>query len=191
MRVLVLNGTADETSLAEELARRAEKLFHADGWSSDTIVLRDADVAPCTGCFGCWVRTPGICLIDDAGRRIARMAMAADFLLFVTPIVFGGYSSVLKKGLDRLIPVISPFFEKIDGEVHHRSRYSRYPHLVAIGTLPAPDPEAEGAFATLLARNAINLRSPGHAAGVIHSGISSAAAEDVIRELIQKAGVTP
>lgn len=38
-----------------------------------------------------------------------------------------------KKGLDRLIGLVSPFFTKIAGETHHRPRYDRYPALLAVG----------------------------------------------------------
>jgi len=70
------------------------------------------------------------------------------------------YSSELKKALDRVpCPVLLPFFAKIYGEIHHGKRYDKYPNLVAFGVLSNPDEESENTFATLVARNAINLHT--------------------------------
>jgi multimeric flavodoxin WrbA len=32
--------------------------------------LRELAIAPCTGCFGCWTRTPGECVVEDSARDI-------------------------------------------------------------------------------------------------------------------------
>ena len=127
-------------------------------------------IAPCLGCFGCWQRTPGVCVIDDAGREVARLAARCDLLVFFTRITFGGYSSELKKAVDRLIPNISPFFTRVGGEVHHRLRYAGAPRLLAVGLAAGPDEEAEGIFRELVERNAINGRNPAHAAAIVYDG---------------------
>jgi multimeric flavodoxin WrbA len=168
MRTLVLDGSRQGdaaaarglSALMEELARR--------GHEADALELRSMQIAPCTGCFGCWVRMPGLCVIDDAGREIGRRAARCGMLAVLTRLTFGGYSSELKKALDRLIPNISPFFAKVYGEVHHRLRYDAGPRLLAVGLAAAPDAEAEGIFRALVGRNAINVHSPAHAAAVIY-----------------------
>ena len=35
----------------------------------ETFPLREMKLAHCLGCFGCWVKTPGMCVEDDAGRQ--------------------------------------------------------------------------------------------------------------------------
>lgn len=137
------------------------------GWYTDTLILRDTEIAGCMGCFGCWVKTPGTCVIPDAGRDVARRTINSDLLALITPVTFGGYSSTLKKALDRMVPLLSPFFMKIGGEVHHKQRYPRYPVSVAIGLLPRKDEESERIFKQLIERNATNAHSPAHAALVM------------------------
>ena len=84
----------------------------------------------------------------------------SDLIIYITPIVFGGYSSILKKALDRQISRVLPYFTKIDGEVHHKKRYEKEQSLLSIGILNTPDAEKEEVFKTLVARNSINMWSP-------------------------------
>jgi len=49
------------------------------------------------GCFGCWNKTPGTCVMKDDSAKIAKAVVNSDLLIFLTPITFGGYSSELKK----------------------------------------------------------------------------------------------
>jgi multimeric flavodoxin WrbA len=130
------------------------------------------------------VQTPGECLIDDRAREIARAYVGSDVVVFFTPVTFGGYSSELKKALDRIICVVSPFFARIDGEVHHEPRYRRYPRLLAVGVQPRPDRESEEIFTTLVARSAINMHAPKHAAAVFDPTHSGEFMEGNVRSLL-------
>ena len=47
----------------------------------------------------------------------------------------------------------------MNGEVHHRPRYRRFPATAAVGVLREPDEEQERIFRTLVERNAINMDS--------------------------------
>jgi multimeric flavodoxin WrbA len=99
-------------------------------------------------------------------RRIAEEYVKSDVVVLVTPISFGGYASQLKKAVDRMIGIVSPFFQIINGETHHKPRYDRYPALAAIGFLSEPDEEQSEIFRQLVARNATNLHAPAYLAEV-------------------------
>lgn len=160
------NGSRDDQGVSRLLAEEISSLGH----SADLLDLAEVRIAPCTGCFGCWVKTPGTCVIDDPGREVARAALRCDLLVFLTPVTFGGYSSELKKAVDRLIPLLSPFFVRIGDEIHHRPRYPEYPPILGVGLLPSPDLEQEGIFRTLVWRNAVNYHSPFHETAVVCPG---------------------
>jgi hypothetical protein len=173
MRAFLMNGGLaggpGEAALAQvELVLHERLAEH--GYAVDLARLRETPIAYCRGCFDCWTRTPGLCRTDDAARDLARRLVASDTAVFLTPITFGGYSSELKKALDRSIGLVSPFFLRVDGETHHRRRYDRYPALLAVGVLPGPDPEDEALFRSLVRRNAINLHAPAQAAGIVYHG---------------------
>ena len=65
--------------------------------------LATLHLAPCLGDFDCWLKTPGLCRTQDALQAIARSVHDADLLVYATPLTFGGYGSVLKLAVDRLI----------------------------------------------------------------------------------------
>ena len=91
----------------------------------------------------------------------------SDLVVLLSPITFGGYSSELKKALDRSIGIVSPFFTRIHGEVHHKPRYARYPVLLAIGVTADSDPEEAQIFTRLVERNAINYHAPAHVVAIV------------------------
>ena len=182
MNALVLDGFRDGKE-SRILAVLEEVLAQA-GYAVDVLALRDKTIAPCLGCFGCWVKTPGECVIDDEGREVARAVARCDLLVYFTPVTFGGVSSELKKAVDRLIPNITPFFARVQGETHHSKRYPRPASLIGLGILPQADRDAEAIFKTLVEDNAVNFRSPRTAAGVVALDHPDAA-EATIRSLVE------
>ncbi len=148
--------------------------------------LREASVANCLGCFGCWIKTPGECIINDDAKEIAKKLAIADLKVFVSPVVFGGYSYELKKTVDRQICLILPFFTKINDEVHHERRYEHNGNLVGIGVLPEPEAESEEIFKTLLSRNAINMHAPAHASKIVYHTDNEEAITQKIRAALSE-----
>jgi hypothetical protein len=168
MHATLLNGALPGDDFIDAAAAMLQDVLRSEGWTVTPWMLRDEKIGYCLGCFECWTKTPGLCRIDDAGREVARSVIGSDLALYLTPVTFGGYSSELKKAVDRIICLISPFFTRIDGEVHHRARYDRYPALTGIGVLPAPNPAQEQIFTTLIGRNALNMHAPWHGSTIIY-----------------------
>ena len=164
----ILNGALPGDDFIDAVGVALHMHLQAEGWTVTPWTLRNEKIAYCLGCFECWTKTPGLCRIDDAGRDIAASMIGSDLTIYLTPITFGGYSSALKKAVDRAICLVSPFFTHIDGEVHHHARYDRYPAIVGVGVLPAPHPAQEQIFRTLIGRNAINLHAPEHDSMVLY-----------------------
>jgi len=180
LKALVLDGSPP----GEEALAMPREILTAElgyrGWEVEGALLRDLQIADCSGCYTCWIATPGICRVNDAGRDLARKAAVCDLLVFLTPVTFGGYSSELKKAVDRLIPNILPFFEKVGGEIHHARRYSEIPRLLVLGMTTKSDDERDTLFRRIVERNATNFRSPAHAVGVL---TATWAGDEVRREV--------
>jgi multimeric flavodoxin WrbA len=160
MKAVFLKGSpaAGQDPLSNRAAAAVMAALKARGWQTKAFALAGMDIKPCRGCFSCWVKTPGICVIRDDGQEpILRAWAEADLVALLTPITFGGYAPELKKALDRIIPVLLPFFIKIRGEAHHPQRYPLRRRLLAIGTQRQEDADSENNFCRIVRRNALNM----------------------------------
>lgn len=186
MKALILDATpaGDERTMRAADALVAE--LTAREVSVERMLVRDLDVRACTGCFGCWTRTPGECVIDDDARRVSQAIMDSDVCAVVTPLSFGCYGALAKQLLDRQICLVLPYFVMVEGEVHHKPRYGSYPTWLALGTLERPSASEADLFTRLVERNAVNMHNPAHAAQVIAGDESAAAA---VARLLDTAGV--
>jgi multimeric flavodoxin WrbA len=164
MKALLLDGSLKKDLDMDKIYNLIIEELERTGFDIEPILLREVNVAACQGCFDCWVKTPGECRTDDYGREVAKKMVQSSLIIHFTPITFGGYSSELKKVIDRFLPTILPFFTKREGETHHLYRYTNRASIIAIGFLDAPDDEQELIFKELVYRNSLNMGAPIHEA---------------------------
>jgi multimeric flavodoxin WrbA len=169
MKVTLLDGTPENDPTGASVHAALLTEMQARGWEAQTFLLRELKIGNCAGDFFCWVRSPGVCNVDDDNRVIAAAIVNSDLLVYLTPVTFGGYSSTLKRMVDHQIQNISPFFAQVDGEVHHQKRYRRYPDFLAVGWLDAPNPQAEVVFRHLVDRNRRNFYARATIAGLVYA----------------------
>lgn len=188
MQALVLNGAlAGDEGLAP-IEATVDSTLGASGWDVERIQLRDVFIAYCKGCFDCWVKTPGICPTQDGAGVVTRALVRSDLVVLLSPITFGGYSSEIKKAIDRSIGIVSPFFTRRDGEVHHKPRYTRHPALLGIGVSEDRDPDEAEIFARLVGRNAINFYAPAHAVCLVSRDDSPVQMQTAIARALMRVG---
>ena len=120
------------------------------------IDLSSLTIANCIGCFGCWTKTPGKCVIRDDAVRVYPEIARSDTLLYVSRIKYGGYDTVMKTMLERAIPVQQAFIRLLNGETHHVQR-EVVPKKVTIIAYGDIDMEEQEVFQSLVARNAHNM----------------------------------
>ncbi|MDP3538543.1 MAG: NAD(P)H-dependent oxidoreductase [Azonexus sp.] len=156
MKLLILDGTIANSPVGQY----TEQVGLAHGADVTRFALGEIQIAPCLGDFECWTKTPGRCRTHDAAQKITQAIHDADLVTFLTPVVFGGYASALKKLVDRLIPLTDAFFHEQAGMTRHQRRYERYPAMLFIGLTDQADEEAQSLFTELAGGNAINLQTP-------------------------------
>lgn len=182
MKAAILNGVDKHSVIYESLIKE----LRAGGYSIHSFNLPGTEVASCLGCFGCWVKTPGICVIDDAAKDIAKAVVASNLTVILSPVTFGGYSYHVKKAFDRLIPILLPHFTKIGGEIHHLHRYSKRPSLLMLGVNHSEDRESAEIFKTMAMRNSINWQPPVWAVRVTNEGQPPEEVEKIVGEALSE-----
>ena len=93
--------------------------------SEETVVIFDNDkIKPCICCYGCWLKTPGKCMINDGYNNMGELLSKCNKLIIISQCFYGGYSPFIKNVLDRsACPYLLPLFKTKRGETHHPKRY--------------------------------------------------------------------
>jgi multimeric flavodoxin WrbA len=90
------------------------------------------NIKPCIGCWNCWVKTPGVCVLQDDMHQILKHINHNDLLVFAAPFAMGFIHSLAKTVQERMIPLLLPYSELVMGEIHHTLRYGTSPELAFI-----------------------------------------------------------
>lgn len=105
--------------------REGEALSQEKSDKDSVVIHANNQYAPCCGCFKCWLKNAGFCIMKDSLQHIGALIGQSDPLIIVSQCCYGGYSSPVKAILDRAIGGSLPFFTWRGGQTHH---ISRYPH---------------------------------------------------------------
>lgn len=178
MNILLLQAVSKNTG---DFTNRMDSLTDyiiARGNSLVRYELSEMDLHYCTGCFNCWWKTPGRCIIHDDMEKLYPEIVKSDLLMFASPLVMGLPSWRVKQVQDRLIPLIHPYITLVNGECHHRKRYYRYPDISLVVQKEADTgTEDLELLKTLHRRLAINFHST-----FIGLGIADATNQEVYNE---------
>jgi len=185
MNVLILNGSLAGQEHLMPAQKIVEEELERVGWNVESVLLRDVEVWSCLGCFKCWDTTPGLCIQEkDGAREIVEKIIRSELLVFLTPLTFGGYSSELKKIIERSLGLLQPGMTLETGESHHLKRYERYPSLLALAVTEVWDNEEVKLFKTLIGRHSLNFYPPKCRAEVLQAGEEDPKIRERIEALI-------
>ena len=110
----------------------SDKLYSESDFENKNITLINTsqlNIKFCNGCFGCWVKTPGECVIEDDMPIVLEAIINSDLTVYIGEVKVGLVSSNLKTIHDKTLPLIHPYMQIVKGEVHHQPRYDKYPNI--------------------------------------------------------------
>ena len=99
MKIVVLEGSPNKVGSSNLLADNFVRGAKEAGHNVQIIDVAHANIHPCTGCIHCGYEGP--CVQKDDVEEIRQMILAADMLVFVTPLYYYGMSAQLKIMIDR------------------------------------------------------------------------------------------
>lgn len=154
--LIIVDTEYKDKELRNEIVKNINNHLGED-FKKHYIYLDKTNIKSCLGCFNCWVKTPGKCIINDDNEEKNRLFVQCDYIICISRISYGMYSSSFKVIFDRIIPNISPFFEIINGEMHHKKRYKKDFKMFIIGYNSKLYDCEKRTFKELFNRNIINF----------------------------------
>jgi multimeric flavodoxin WrbA len=152
----ILDGSNSENNI-DDIVNILKNTIQQNGYSYKYFRLSDMNVLPCISCGTCTYKTPGKCILDDDTDTIMRSLAPSKGIILLTPIVFGGYSSQLKKAVDKFSLLGLPLFIVKDGHLLHPMRYGSKV-LMGIGISDKNIKGEVDNFKLLIERNALNMQ---------------------------------
>ena len=156
--------------LIHDLSREEwEKISHR--YPDVNVIADDNTIRPCNGCFSCWNRTPGECVIKDGYENMGRLIHHSEEVIVISRYTYGGFSSFVKNVFDRCLGYVLPQFEVVNSETHHKKRYDEDKAFIFVFYGPMLSDEDKDAARTYVQAVCANIR--GHVEELIFEDIGS------------------
>ncbi len=108
-----------DRSTEEAIRKKYVKDGETVTWISD-----DGTIKNCIGCFQCFVKTPGRCVLKDNYNKMGETLGHADEVIIISECIYGTYSTFVRNTLDRSLSLIhADFTYRRNHEMHHKLRY--------------------------------------------------------------------
>ena len=89
----------------------------------EEIFVNKLEINSCLGCFACWNKTPGKCVIKDDMQEVIEKLLWADITIWSFPLYYFSVPGKLKNLMDRQLPMVLPFMERDAESGSHPGRY--------------------------------------------------------------------
>ncbi len=122
MRILLINGSPKGVRSNTYRLAKAFLEGMGEGEPRELTTCR-MDIQPCRGCFACWSKTPGQCVLGDDMASVIESILWADVILWSFPLYYFSVPGGLKNLIDRQLPMNLPFMESASRFGGHPGRY--------------------------------------------------------------------
>lgn len=139
-----------------EIYEAIENLY---GEPLKVVQLGEQSITACIGCWNCWLKTPGRCVMKDQLVEYYADYVNSDTVILLMNTAQGFISHQAKAFLERIIPHYHPYIELVDGECHHVARYTCYPDMVFHFDTEDVTPQEEQVIEDYLYRTAYHFKS--------------------------------
>jgi multimeric flavodoxin WrbA/putative sterol carrier protein len=126
MNILVINGSprGKKSNTLKLTGAFIGGINSAGNHPVEIITVSQKNIEPCRGCFCCWEKTPGKCIIADDMNGILDKYINADLVVWSFPLYYYSAPSQTKALIDRLLPTNLPdIIARTDGSAEHPQRY--------------------------------------------------------------------
>lgn len=136
----------------QDIGARIHEYIKSKGLEVEYISTSGLNIKPCYSCGGCSTKTYGKCILKDDMDAILRKVIHADKVIFVTPVLWGSYSTDTKKVFDRMAIIGDTHYYYRKGQIVKGSR-SNMKQLIAVGVKDNCMEEEKDTFHKLVYEN--------------------------------------
>ena len=86
------------------------------------VCLDDINYETCDGCFACWYKNIGSCIIKDDFNKVYQSIIDSDYVVYASPLYALMINGAMKTFIDRLSMVTHEPFKKYDPKTHRTSK---------------------------------------------------------------------
>ncbi len=101
MNASLISDRNARTPLSDDLKASILSILKQREYEVDVFELGEDDARPCLGCLLCLTKHPGECVSKDVVAEIIKGSGKYDLTIYLTPILFGHCSSIMKNAKDR------------------------------------------------------------------------------------------
>ncbi|HBM17022.1 MAG TPA: flavodoxin family protein [Lentisphaeria bacterium] len=143
MKITVVNGSPKGSK--GNTYKLLEPLFEVikkKKYELNYIELSSKNIHHCIGCFSCWFKTPGKCVIKDDMGGLLESIKDSDYIFYACPLYVDNLTGLMKNYLDRGIPLAHPKFKRDEnGEAVHYKRFENDKKLKIVAISNSGFPE--------------------------------------------------
>jgi len=122
--LIIFGSPRGERGFTYKALQRFLDGMRSEGLEPETIFLHKQKIRPCTGCFSCWTKTPGVCMHKDDMAGLLEKVEQADLIVYAQPLYTFSVPGITKNFLDRLLPRLQPYLiEDSNGSTTHPRRW--------------------------------------------------------------------
>lgn len=163
IKISIVNGSPKGSKGATyKMLKVLMELAEERSYEVNYIELAAKHITYCRGCYGCWLKTPGKCVILDDMNALLKSIRQSDYIFYASPLYVDNITGLMKNFFDRSIPMANPRFEKDkNGEALHFRRYpnEKTPKVVVISNCSFPENSHFDVLRLLFKRMARNMRT--------------------------------
>jgi multimeric flavodoxin WrbA len=141
MKILAINSSprSGGQSKTELMLNHLAEGMQEAGADVEVVNLREKKIKNCIGCYTCWTKTPGKCAHkDDMAKELFPKWLESDMVVYGTPLYYHFINSAMSTFLERTLPAIQPFFERIEGKTYHPLR-QKVPSIALLSVCGFPE----------------------------------------------------
>ena len=126
MNILLINGSPKgknsntyklSTAFIEGMKSNSEHVI------VEELQVNKLELKSCIGCFSCWNKTPGKCVLKDDMASVIDKILWADITIWSFPLYYFNVPGNLKTLIDRQLPMVLPFMVQDAESGSHPGRY--------------------------------------------------------------------